>query len=71
MIIEPQIKYWIRNISDKIYVSKKTEDGTTADDFKNVKTGDLIGVHFSGDMPSKPDYTIDEVIRIETIPNEK
>ncbi|MBE5941225.1 MAG: zf-HC2 domain-containing protein [Lachnospiraceae bacterium] len=71
MIIEPQIKYWIRNISDKIYVSKKTEDGTTADDFKNVKTGDLIGVLFSGDMPAKPDYTIDEVIRIETIPNEK
>ncbi len=71
MIIEPDDKYWITDISGKIYVSMKTEAGQTAKDFSNVKAGDAVGVHFSGDLASESDYMIDEVICIETNLGEK
>jgi len=71
MIIEPDDKYWITDISGKIYVSMKTEAGQTAKDFSDVEAGDLVGVRFSGDLAGESDYMIDEVICIETDLDEK
>lgn len=66
MIIQPFGKYWITDVSNKIYVSMNTEEGQMTKDFKNVTVGDPVGVHFSGDLPEEPDYVIDRVTNIET-----